>query len=133
MVNATELRLAAARALDAAMQIVQDSLFAALHPTATGEQVGRLLTTPGVRIERIVSAGQASPPGFWFNQEWDEFVLLMAGSAGLSIEGEAVARSLRPGDYLVIPAHVRHRVEWTSPSGPTIWLAVHCCPAGSEA
>jgi cupin 2 domain-containing protein len=108
------------------MDIKHGNLFAALDLGATEEQVVGLLTAPGIRIERIVSAGQASPPGFWFDQDWDEFVLLVRGSAGLTIEGETTARSLGPGDYLIIPAHVRHRVEWTSASAPAIWLAVHC-------
>ncbi len=111
------------------MQIKQENLFAALDPSATQEQVQLLLAVPGTRIERIVSTGQASVPGFWFDQDWDEFVLLISGSAGLLIEGETMTRSLAPGDHLTIPAHVRHRVEWTSGSEPTIWLAVHCRPA----
>ena len=101
------------------------NLFAALAPTGPDEEITSLLTAPNVRIERIVSAGQASPPGFWFDQDWDEWVVLLAGSAGLLIEGETAARHLKPGDYLHIPAHVRHRVEWTDREQPTVWLAVH--------
>ncbi len=112
------------------MQISQHNLFAALAASGAEEQVTALMATPCVRIERIVTTGQASPPGFWFDQDWDEFVLLVSGAAGLTIEGEAAARSLGPGDHLLLPARVRHRVEWTSASGPTIWLAVHCRPAG---
>lgn len=108
------------------MEITHGNLFAAVDAAATEEQVDALLTAAGVRVERIVSTGQACPPGSWFNQDRDEFVLLVSGSAGLTIEGEPVTRSLGPGDHLVIPAHVRHRVEWTSASGPTIWLVVHC-------
>jgi len=89
------------------------------------EQVTVLLDAPHVRIERIVSAGQASPPGFWYDQERDEWVILLAGSAGLLIEGEAQPRRLGPGDHLHLPAHKRHRIEWTDPDRATIWLAVH--------
>jgi cupin 2 domain-containing protein len=112
------------------METAQGNLFASLDPAATEEQVRLLLAAPDVRIERIVSTGQASPPGFWYDQEWDEFVLLVSGSAGLRMEGEPALRLLRPGDHLMIPAHVRHRVEWTSASEPTIWLAVHYRQAG---
>jgi cupin 2 domain-containing protein len=89
------------------------------------EQLTELLAAPGLRIERIVSTGQASPPGFWYDQDRAEWVLVLAGSAGLLIEGEPEPRALRPGDHVLIPAHVRHRVAWTDPARPIIWLAVH--------
>ena len=76
------------------------------------------------RIERIVSRGQASPPGFWYDQETNEWVLLVKGSALLRFfDGREIA--LTPGDHLLIPRHVRHRVERTDPEGETVWLAVH--------
>jgi cupin 2 domain-containing protein len=83
------------------------------------------VTTDNLRIERIVSTGQASAPGFWFDQDWAEWVLLLAGSAGLLFEGEAEPQVLRPGDHLLIAAHRRHRVAWTDTKRPTVWLAVH--------
>jgi len=89
------------------------------------EQLTELLATPHLRIERIVSHGQASPAGFWYDQDWAEWVIVLAGSAGLLIEGEPAPRVLAVGDYLHIPAHVRHRVEWTDVERPTVWLAVH--------
>jgi cupin 2 domain-containing protein len=89
------------------------------------EQVIELLARPGVKIERIVSTGQASAPGFWYDQNWDEWVCVIAGSAGLLIEGEAAPRTLKPGDWLELPAHKKHRVEWTDATQPTVWLAVH--------
>jgi cupin 2 domain-containing protein len=89
------------------------------------EQLTELLAAPGLRIERIVSIGQASPAGFWYDQDQAEWVLVLAGSAGLMIEGEPELRVLSPGDYVLIPAHVRHRVAWTDPEQSTIWLAVH--------
>ena len=79
----------------------------------------------GARVERIVSRGQASPPGFWYDQDWTEWVIVLAGAAAILIEGESAPRRLAPGDHLEIPAHVRHRVEWTDADEPTIWLAVH--------
>lgn len=84
-----------------------------------------LASSPHVRIERIVSRGQASPPGFWYDQDAAEWVIVLAGSAALLFEGETDPHRLAPGDYLHIPAHRRHRVEWTDPDQATIWLAVH--------
>ncbi len=95
-------------------------------PDASDEEVTQVLSAfPGARVERIVSLGQASPPGFWCDQAWTEWVVVLAGAAKLLFEGEDAPRLLRPGDYLEIPAHVRHRVAWTDPNRPTIWLAVH--------
>lgn len=106
------------------------NLFSGLPATPQpDERVDLLARTPHARIERIVSTGQASPPGFWYDQPWDEWVVLLAGSAGLHLHGETEPRRLGPGDHLMIPAHRRHRVEWTSPDGPTVWLAVHLRPA----
>lgn len=88
------------------------------------ERFDVLITRPGVRIERIVSTGQASPAGHWYDQDEDEFVLLLSGAAGLRIAGEADIRVLQPGDWVALPAHLRHRVEWTSGEGQTVWLAI---------
>src|SRR5215510_13819737 len=100
-------------------------LFARVRKRASDEQVELLAGSGAVRIERIVSTGQASPPGFWYDQDRPEFVVVLAGAAGLRFEGERALRRLRPGDWVDIPAHARHRVEWTDPSTPTVWLAVH--------
>ena len=89
------------------------------------ERLTELLAAPGLRIERIVSTGQASPPGFWYEQDGAEWVLLLSGSAGLLFEGEGEPRVLGRGDYVLIPPRARHRVAWTDPERPTIWLAVH--------
>jgi cupin 2 domain-containing protein len=78
-----------------------------------------------VKIERIVSRGHASPEGFWYDQERNEFVLVVRGSAGLRLEHEDDIVVLKSGDYLNIGAHIKHRVEWTDPTCETIWLAVH--------
>ena len=94
-------------------------------PDATaGEITETLVAAPGTRVERIVSLGQASPPGFWYDQDEAEWVLLLAGAARLRFADETDARLLGPGDHLHIAAHRRHRVEWTDPATPTIWLAV---------
>ena len=89
-----------------------------------------LVDDGGLRIERIVSTGQASPPGFWYDQDEHEWVLLLAGGAGLLFEGEASPRRLEPGDQVLIPAHVKHRVEWTADDEHTIWLAVFYSASG---
>jgi cupin 2 domain-containing protein len=82
-----------------------------------------LLDAPGVRIERIVSHGHASPENFWYDQPRHEWVVVLKGAARLRFEDETI--ELQPGDFLNIPAHKKHRVEWTTPDAPTIWLAVH--------
>jgi cupin 2 domain-containing protein len=95
-------------------------------PTASGdEQFEVLLTQPGVRIERIISNGHASPRDFWYEQDWDEWVIVLSGEARLRFEEEADARALAAGDYVFIPAKVRHRVDWTRRDQATMWLAVH--------
>jgi cupin 2 domain-containing protein len=83
-----------------------------------------LLTSSSVRIERIVSRGHKSPTDFWYDQSESEWVLLVAGQARLAIDGEPEEIELGPGDYLNIPAGLRHRVTWTDPDRDTIWLAV---------
>ena len=101
------------------------NLLAGIDPSASAELFEDLLTLPSVRIERIVSTGQASPPGFWYHQGWAEWVLVIAGSAAMQFEDEPEPRSLAQGDYFYIAANRRHRVAWTDAALPTVWLAVH--------
>jgi cupin 2 domain-containing protein len=105
----------------------QGNLLTGLAPLQAEERIEPLAGAAGVRIERIVSTGQASPSGFWYDQPGDEFVVLLAGAARLRFEDGDVERDLElgPGDWVEIPAHVRHRVEWTQTDPPTVWLAVH--------
>lgn len=109
---------------------MRENLFAPLPDASQSECFDELLSRPGCRIERIVSHGQASPPGFWYGQGWDEWVLLLAGEAVLGFEDAPAGRywrvNLGAGDYVFIPQGQRHRVESTDPNGATIWLAVHC-------
>jgi len=98
-------------------------LLAGVPAALPDELVSILASGPGVRVERIVSRGHASPPDFWYDQREHEFVLLVQGAARLIIEGTG-ERALAPGDWLVIPAHVRHRVTWTAADQDTVWLAV---------
>lgn len=96
------------------------------------EQVVELLRQDGLRIERIVSTGQASPPGFWYDQDEAEWVLLLSGAAGLRFEDEDRVRELETGDQVYINAHRRHRVEWTRKGEPTIWLALFWDPRSQD-
>ena len=94
-------------------------------PDASATEITEaLIARPGLRIERIVSSGQASPPGFWHDQDEAEWILLLSGAARLRFEDEPEARRLGPGDWVEIAAHRRHRVEWTDPDQPTVWLAI---------
>ena len=100
------------------------NLFADLPVSLPEELCQTLLNAASVRIERIVSDGHCSPEGFWYDQETHEWVLLVSGAARLRFEGEEPLQ-LTAGSFVNIPAHKRHRVEWTDPIQPTIWLAVH--------
>jgi cupin 2 domain-containing protein len=99
------------------------NLFSDLPPKLTAELLTALLEAADVRIERIVSHGHASPEVFSYDQKQGEWVVVLKGAAKLSFEDGAV--EMRPGDFLSIPARTRHRVEWTTPDEPTIWLAAH--------
>ena len=101
------------------------NLFSDIPPPAADEHFETLLARPGLRIERILSNRHASPPGFWYAQPDDEWVLLAQGSAELEF-GDGRRQALAPGDWLLIPAGCRHRVAATGPD--TVWLAVHAGP-----
>ncbi len=102
--------------------MTSDNLFSNLPAELPSELFVTLLQSAQVRIEKIVSYGHASPDGFWYDQDEHEWVVVLRGLARLTIEDECVA--LKPGDFINIPAHRRHRVEWTTPDEPTIWLAI---------
>jgi cupin 2 domain-containing protein len=104
------------------------NLFAGV-PADLPEELLQVLWQAGrVRVERIVSRGHATPPGRWYDQETDEWVVLLTGAARLRIEGRDGVVEMRPGDYVLLPAHLRHRVEWTDPACDSVWLAVHAGP-----
>ena len=104
---------------------VTSNIFAGVSPAAGEEKLTSLLEAAHVRIERIVSLAHASPPGFWYDQAQHEWVIVLQGAARLIFEGDAKSIELRAGDHVDIPAHKKHRVEWTTPQEPTVWLAVH--------
>jgi cupin 2 domain-containing protein len=98
------------------------NLFAELPPNLPDELFTTLLDRSNVRIEQIVSHGHASPKDFWYDQEQSEWVIVLKGAARLQFEDGLV--EMKVGDFINIPAHRKHRVEWTTPDEPTIWLAV---------
>ena len=89
------------------------------------EQFDTLVQLNDGKVERIVSFGQSSPEGFWYDQDHGEWVLVISGHARLEIANSPEPIELRPGDYINLAAHTRHRVAWTTPEKPTVWLAVH--------
>lgn len=91
------------------------------------ERFDTLVSGAAFRIERILSAGHVTPPGEWYDQSADEWVLLLEGEATIAFEGGARC-TLRGGDWVLLPAHVRHRVESTSAHPGCVWLAVHFTP-----
>ncbi len=103
---------------------VPDNIFATLPDDFGQEAFTELLKHPGLKIERIVSRGHVSPPDYWYDQAQHEWVIVLEGAGTVAFaDGREVA--LRKGDYLNIPAHARHRVTWTEPDQPTVWLAIH--------
>jgi cupin 2 domain-containing protein len=100
-------------------------LFSSIPSAVPEEIIETIIQCPEVSIERIVSKGHSSPSGFWYDQEKNELVFLLKGSAGLLFEGSTQQVVLNPGDYLNIQSHVKHRVEWTIEGEETVWLAVY--------
>jgi cupin 2 domain-containing protein len=109
------------------MKPAKENIFNNIPDIIPEELFENLLDRKTLKIERIVSQGHITPNGQWYDQAWDEWVLLLQGQAKLTYEDgrETVMQS---GDYLLIPAHIRHRVEWTQPDIETVWLAIHFAP-----
>jgi len=102
-----------------------NDLFSNIPDDLPDELLETVLDTGSVRVERIVSHGHASPESFWYDQEQHEWVVVLTGAARLRFEDDDEFVEMGPGNYVNIPAHKRHRVEWTTPEEPTVWLAVH--------
>jgi cupin 2 domain-containing protein len=98
------------------------NLFSNIPSNLPAELIETLIQSDGVRIERIVSHGHASPEGFWYDQDDYEWVMVLQGAARLQLEDRTI--DLGPGDYINLPAHTKHRVEWTTNDQPAIWLAI---------
>ena len=101
------------------------NIFSDIPQSIDQERFEEILSSRNLRIERIISGRRSTPTGQWYDQAQDEWVILLTGSATLMIEGFSEAISLEPGDYVAIPAHMRHKVEWTDEAEETIWLAVY--------
>ncbi len=102
-----------------------DNIFSRIPSDMRDEISETLLSTEDFKLERIMSSGQATPEGGWSDQDMNEWVVLLSGSAGLLFDGEEEIFIMKSGDYVHIPAHRRHRVEWTDPEQKTVWLALH--------
>lgn len=101
-----------------------ENLFDGIPAELTEELFTTIHRDGGLRIERIVSHGQSSPEGFWYDHDENEWIILVEGSAAVQSEGEAEPVKLQRGSYLSIPAHSRHRVAWTDRNQKTVWLAI---------
>jgi cupin 2 domain-containing protein len=103
------------------MTIRVDNLFANLPELYESEQSLSLFEKPSIKIERVVSESYSSPAGFWYDQDEDEWVVVLRGKAILEFE-EGRLVHMQEGDYVTISRHAKHRVQRTDPK--TIWLAV---------
>ena len=101
-----------------------ENIFTSMPEDFDDESIDVLLKSESLKIERIISKGHMSPDTGWYDQENDEWVLVLKGAALISFENDTDV-NLATGDYVNIAAHVRHRVKWTDPDIETIWLAVH--------
>jgi cupin 2 domain-containing protein len=103
---------------------MSNNIFSDIPDTVSDEIIETIISSETISIERIISKGHRSPEGFWYDQEKDEWVILIKGAARLRFEHQDEPVSMNPGDHIHIPAHCRHRVEWTDPDCATIWIAV---------
>lgn len=106
------------------MNLKLNNIFRLLPEDTDKEIFENLIDSGSVKVERIISRGQASPPAGWYDQEQTEWVMILQGEAINCVEDD-MDYHLVVGSYLNIPAHTRHRVKWTSPEVETIWLAIH--------
>jgi cupin 2 domain-containing protein len=100
------------------------NIFDSIPADLSNEIFEDLVSSDKVKIERIISKGHTSPDFGWYDQEQNEWVIVIAGSAVIGFDDKPSA-TLKAGDYLNIPAHQKHKVAWTDPNVETIWLAVH--------
>lgn len=100
------------------------NLFEQIPCDLNEEAFDSLLNNDQIKVQRIVSKGHVSPAGFWYDQAESEWVMLLKGAAVVIVQGEG-EHHLKPGSFLNLPAHTRHRVEWTAPEVETVWLAIY--------
>ena len=101
------------------------NIFSGIKNQSPEEIFETIIKTNQFKIERIISSGQSTDKEKWYDQDIDEWVILLKGSAGLLFESNNEEIIMKPGDYVNIPAHQKHRVEWTDANEETIWMAVH--------
>ena len=101
-----------------------NNLFAGIPSDLPQELIDTLLEAEGLRLQRIVSSNHSSAEGFWYQQQENEWVLVIQGAARLQIEGQDQELELKTGDHLNLPADLRHRVSWTSADPDCIWLCL---------
>ena len=106
------------------IKIKSQNIYCAIPASSNKEIFEELFKTNNVTIERIISAGHRSPESGWYDQESNEWVLVLKGSATLAFEDQN-SIDLNEGDYINIPSHTKHIVTWTAPDRETIWLAIH--------
>ncbi len=104
--------------------IIKNNIFENIPGELPDELFAEIASGSKFIMKRILSRGHHSPDGFWYDQDENEWVILLQGSAGLRFAGREELVVLHPGDYVLIPRHSRHRVEWTDPDQDTIWLAI---------
>jgi cupin 2 domain-containing protein len=107
------------------MNPVNSNIFNNIPDQLPEELIECIFKRNNIQIERIVSKGHITPAGQWYDQDWDEWVILLQGQAIIFYEKDNQTFHLNAGDYLLIPSHTRHRVEWTPPNINTIWLAIN--------
>ncbi len=100
------------------------NIFENISSFLSEELIETLIEKNNIKIERIVSRGHASPKEFWYDQAQDEFIILLSGTATIVYENKQIFK-MKKGDYLIIPAHQKHRVEDTNKDRDTYWLAIH--------
>jgi cupin 2 domain-containing protein len=108
-----------------AIKIKSGNMFSGIPRHMDDEVFDTILASDRCEIKRIISKGNQSPPDYWYDQERNEWVMVLKGAAKLKFKNGNTIVAMMPGDYVMIPAHCQHRVEWTDPDGETIWLAVH--------
>ncbi|MFH2060777.1 MAG: cupin domain-containing protein [Pseudomonadota bacterium] len=107
------------------MTIESGNIFDSIPSDLEQEAFLKILNKKNIRIERIVSNGQSSPAQGWYDQEDNEWVIVLEGQATIVFEKDKKTIHLKKGDYLNIPSHTKHKVAWTDPAKRTIWLAIH--------
>ncbi|MFH2092604.1 MAG: cupin domain-containing protein [Pseudomonadota bacterium] len=101
------------------------NIFESIPDNLNQELFEQILNHKNIRIEKIVSTGQSSPAQGWYDQEQNEWVIVLEGCAILAFENDQKTIQLEKGDFLNIPAHTKHKVVWTDPDNKTVWLAIH--------